>query len=1161
MRFVPENLPDENLGEVEVWEQLKKTFRDEDGVAYHRFPIYRTGGLYGHEADIVLIFRDVGIFVVEVKGCRANNIERIEGHHWHMRNWTQELETPVKQARDQMFALKDWIDELSGLQNELRFYHVVALPFVDRAEWNERGFNQASIEEAVLLADDLSPTALREWIQTALGSDSQSLTDHQWAMVNEHIGHTPDSTIDSQEPSLYFYEERVPDAETVQGLMEGEAPNYTYVTATTALEGRRWRDGFRPSHQIEEDEDGPKPQFTFPKMMRHLMGASLFTRVDERVLLWKAAREIAASDPDKERRLKHDVFAWRDAISWLEERGYDLSEDDLPEELAEQIVHPEVRDLLEELQAAYRQKQEEKNPSKSVFEVEAHRFLNEEFRPTEYVILEGFSHFTPLQKEFIDRCAETGAKVILIFPYRKEQDRAFQAIQSTFEDYGGKEKGNLYRLETSDFDDSRTDLHHVRRNLFADDPEILDSSERDGSVSVTAYDHVNTEAATTVAQAIEYVDEGDLSPNDVAIVTRDRPEVVPLLLEEAERQNRPDLFHIRPRELLLTPVGRFALTLYKVWDDEGEGRLDMNPDQFEALIASGWLGASTQATARDFEKVKAQIFDRCSALSEWKTNLDRLEALSNSLPETSRQPAASADGNDVLKWRRALSTIETICRNLFEGDEEHTVGQHIQRLLDELTRISEREFFERERKVIERIRDELLEVQDSDSIEMETTEFGDVLNSLVREREQSEGEGEENPERITVTGPFGIDRAEKEVVFMIGMSGGRMPGTPASEWPVYRFNRDDHYDQQRYLFLSGVRAAQRRLHVSYAKVADARKKQPSPFVRDVAKILGREEFNTDVRVDAGPAETDKEMRDLGEAQRNQYTLDEIAHFALCPHRYKMERISDDARRYEPMWQIRFLAQGHWIHKVLECARHQEESLRGEDEIEDYLMSLMDHVEEEVKADFPGLRDLDWRSVQYHTRRSLCNFPWQDYDTTFHVADDVLSETQDFDFEVIDGNRRYEVEVSIPHAVLKEKYPWPFLDADTNREWLIPAQEPEREDSDEEWLEIIRSAGEENTIGIYRRSVQGVPVFASKYDAVQWWSWAKEAAFFRVTTEEQDGTFAEKWQESFRRLAVNQDGRPHITQIVEAMEAGRYPKNPGDHCHFCPLKSECMGLEP
>jgi len=1161
MRFVPENLPDENLGEVEVWEQLKKTFRNENGVAYHRFPIYRTGGLYGHEADIVLIFRDAGIFVVEVKGCRADNIERIEGHHWHMRNWTQEVETPVKQARDQMFALKDWIDELSGLQNELRFYHAVALPFVHRAEWSERGFSRASIEEAVLLADDLSPAALREWIQTACVSDSQSLTDHQWAMVNEHIGHTPDPTVGSREPRLYFYEERVPDAETVRGLMEGEAPDYTYVTATTALEGRRWRDGFRPSHQIEEGEDGPEPQFTFPKMMRHLMGASLFTRVDERVLLWKAAREIATSDPDKERRLKHDVFAWREAISWLEERDYDLSEDDLPEEIEEQIVHPEVGDLLEELQTAYRQKQNEKDPSKSVFEVEAHRFLSEEFRPTEYVILEGFSHFTPLQKAFIDRCAETGAKVILIFPYRKGQDRAFQAIQSTFEDYGGKEKGNLYRLETSDFEDSPKDLHHVQKNLFADDPEILDSSERDGSVSVTPYDHVNTEAEKTVAQAIEYVDEGDLSPNDVAIVTRDRPEIVPLLLEEAESQDRSDLFHIRPRELLLTPVGRFALTLYKVWDDEGEGRLNMNPDQFEALIASGWLGASTQATARDFEKVKAQIFDRCSALSDWKTNLARLEALINSLPETSRQPAASVDGNDVLKWRRALSTIETICRNLFEGDEEHTVGQHIQRLLDELTRISEREFFERERKVIERIRDELLEVQDSDSIAMETTEFGDVLNSLVREREQSEDEGEEDPERITVTGPFGIDRAEKDVVFIIGMSGGRMPGTPASEWPVYRFNRDDHYDQQRYLFLSGVRAAQKKLHVSYAKVADARKKQPSPFVRDVAEILGRVEFNTEVGVEAGPAETEKETRDLGEARREQYNFDEIAHFALCPHRYKMERISDDARRYEPMWQIRFLAQGHWIHKVLEYARQQGGSVEGEDEIKDYLLGVMDHVEEEVKEDFPGLRDLDWRSVQYHTRRSLCNFPWQDYDTTFHVADDVLSETQNFDFEVIDGNRRYQVEVSIPHAVLKGKYPWPFLDADTNREWLIPAKEPGREDSDEEWFEIIRSTGEENTIGIYKRSVQGVPVFASKYDAVQWWSWTKEVAFFRVTTEEQDNAFAEKWQESFRRIVENQDGRSHIAQIVEAMEAGRYPKNPGDHCHFCPLKSECMGLEP
>jgi len=587
----------------------------------------------------------------------------------------------------------------------------------------------------------------------------------------------------------------------------------------------------------------------------------------------------------------------------------------------------------------------------------------------------------------------------------------------------------------------------------------------------------------------------------------------------------------------------------------------MDPDQFEALIASGWLGASTQATSRDFEKVKAQIFDRCRTVSEWKANLAQLEELSNSLPKTSRKPAAGIDGNDIQEWRRAISRIETICGNLFDGESEYTVGEHIQRLLDELTRISEREFFEREREVIGRIRDELLELQDSDSIEMGTTEFGDVLNSLVRERDHPEEEEDEDPERITVTGPFGIDRAEKAVVFMIGMDGDRMPGAPSSEWPVYQFDRDEHYDQQRYLFLAGVRAAQKKLHVSYAKVADARKKQPSPFVREMAQILGQD-LDMRVHVDRGTAEEDEtETRDLGEARRHRYTLDEIAHFGLCPHRYKMERIDDDARRYEPMWQVRFLAQGHWICKVLERARCQGRSMKGEDAIEAYLLELMDQVEEGVKVDFPGLRDLDWRSVRYHTRRSLWSFPWNNYDTTFHAADNVLGEEREFDFDIIDGNRRYRVEVSIPHAVLQGRFYRPLLEDNTNQEWLIPAPKPTREDGDEEWVAINRSARGDNEILIHRRLVDGVPVFASKYDALQWWSWAKEAVFFRLSTQGQETQFAEKWDEDFQRLAGGQGESGHIAEIVRSMETGRYPKNPGDHCSFCPLKSECLGLDP
>lgn len=1160
MKFVSENLPDGNRGEQAVWERLQEAFSGEEGVAYHRFPIYPRGESYGHEADVVLVLRSGDIFVIECKGCHIGQVNRIEGHRWHMQNWGRDTETPLRQARDQMFDLKNWFEARPGLEGALRFHHAVALPFVQRAEWEACGFDRAPGNEGVRVAEDLSPQALRAWVREVRASRSRAISERRWERVIDHIGHGPDTDSTPTTPLLYYYEGQMPSATVVRDLMDAEQPEFTYVTATAAVEARRANEGFVPSHQRGEDADGvPQPQLTFPKMMRHVMGAKLFTRVDERVLLWKAAQDVAATDESKRRRLKHDVFAWRDAIAWLEERGYDLRDGETPEDVAQHVVHPEVRDLLGELQHAYRKRQRQKNSRKAVFEVAARRFLEDGgFRPTDYVVLEGFSRFTPLQRLFIRQCRNLGARVIMLFPFRRRQRRAFQAVCSTFEPYRSSGDDNLKKLLTPLPSEGGTDLAHLQAHLFAgEEASVLPESERDRSATVTPHEHVNSEVAGTVSKIIQHVDAHERSPGEMVVVTCDPAAYVPLLLEEAERRGRARLFHIRPRKLLLTPVGRFALTLYRVWD-EGTGRLDMTPDQFESLIASGWLTGPVQETSRAFEMVRAQVFGRCRTLDEWKDALRQLKELvrAEERPAASRLPAAGIDMPTLEGWEWAVETVAAICRNLFEGRAEYTVGQHIQRLLDELTQISERKRFENERRVIERIRDELIDLRDSESVEMETAEFGDVLNSLVREREPSGSEElDDDPTRISVTGPFGVDRAEKAVVFMIGMDGARMPGPPSSAWPMYTFEREKHYDQQRYLFLAGIRAAQQRLHLSYAKVAGARKKQPSAFFEEAARLLSID-FDPTVRVEAGNGEADAPApRALGPIERTGgYTLDELAHFGLCPHRYKMERLDDDARRYEPMWQVRFLAQGHWVGHALRWAEAQAERPGDADAAKAYLLRAMEAVEQRVKRDLPGLRPLDWRAVRHKTAEKLRDIVHKDFPHEFQHGDAVVSDEHDFTIDVVDGDRHYRVEVTVPHAMQRGKYAYPILEEETSQEWLLPADEPAREPQDRRWATVGKSDNE-----IHRRDVEGVEVFSSKYDALQWWAWAKRTAFHRFTAEQDNPPPV--YERDFEQLAGSEETPGHIAQLVAEIEKGRYPKHPGDHCNFCPLKGECLGLDP
>src|SRR5690606_5918746 len=107
-------------------------------------------------------------------------------------------------------------------------------------------------------------------------------------------------------------------------------------------------------------------------VLRILLGTPVLTRAEEQTLVARAAQLVARGDAAAAAALRHDVFAWRDALRELDEHGYDLDAG-LPPEVAERVVHPEVGRVLRDLQRAYRalQDKERKRP----FEAAARAFL------------------------------------------------------------------------------------------------------------------------------------------------------------------------------------------------------------------------------------------------------------------------------------------------------------------------------------------------------------------------------------------------------------------------------------------------------------------------------------------------------------------------------------------------------------------------------------------------------------------------------------------------------------------------------------------------------------------------------------------------------------------------------------------------------------------
>ncbi|AGB17410.1 DNA/RNA helicase, superfamily I [Halovivax ruber XH-70] len=170
MEFIP-TTADESLpgidAELAVWERLKGAFdATDEGVAYHQYPIVDKGGeTFDHEPDIVLLHRDLGLLVIEVKGYRIDHIDRIEGHTWYLQNISQSRSTPHQQARNQALFLRRFftsepaLSDLDGCRVPVNTF--VALPNITRDEWEGRGFDGPAAPRT-LLSDDLTPVALRD---------------------------------------------------------------------------------------------------------------------------------------------------------------------------------------------------------------------------------------------------------------------------------------------------------------------------------------------------------------------------------------------------------------------------------------------------------------------------------------------------------------------------------------------------------------------------------------------------------------------------------------------------------------------------------------------------------------------------------------------------------------------------------------------------------------------------------------------------------------------------------------------------------------------------------------------------------------------------------------------------------------------------------------
>jgi len=188
MEFIWSESGDTNYGEKTVWKALKLALNKDEGICYHRYPIF-SADRSRREPDILILHRKWGMYIIECKGCKIENIERIDGPSWVMKNWHNSKETPYTQAEDQMWAVLGKFRQESALrkgrQDLIQGHVFIGLPFITRAEWRDKGLDLSPASPTtIIFSEDLDPLVLRKRLQEIPAEERQgALTDEQWKLA------------------------------------------------------------------------------------------------------------------------------------------------------------------------------------------------------------------------------------------------------------------------------------------------------------------------------------------------------------------------------------------------------------------------------------------------------------------------------------------------------------------------------------------------------------------------------------------------------------------------------------------------------------------------------------------------------------------------------------------------------------------------------------------------------------------------------------------------------------------------------------------------------------------------------------------------------------------------------------------------------------------
>lgn len=181
-------------GERIIWEAVIKALRGTgEGIAILNYTDFNHGGQSRYQPDILLVSRNWGIAVVEVKTIEISQIVNIQANQWQMQRFYKRYIYPFQQAEKQLWQILRRCDRDQLLQDCISGRVIVALPLISRDEWDERFDCDHSACPPIIFGDELNQRGILNKLEnnaTVLKRRISELSDQQWKQLsNVILGH------------------------------------------------------------------------------------------------------------------------------------------------------------------------------------------------------------------------------------------------------------------------------------------------------------------------------------------------------------------------------------------------------------------------------------------------------------------------------------------------------------------------------------------------------------------------------------------------------------------------------------------------------------------------------------------------------------------------------------------------------------------------------------------------------------------------------------------------------------------------------------------------------------------------------------------------------------------------------------------------------------